>query len=90
MHGRQFFAHRNPDGQQPWDRMVKAGYRYHMAAENIGAGFTTPEAMVRGWMKSPGHRENILNCALEETGVGYVHADDGRRYYWTQDFGLDR
>ena len=88
MHGRQYFAHVNPDGQQPWDRMVKVGYRYRIAAENIGAGFSTPEAMVRGWMKSPAHRENILNCKLEETGVGYIHADDGRHFYWTQDFGL--
>ena len=93
MQSRHFFSHVDPDGRQPWDRMLKAGYRYRIAAENIGAGFSTPEAMVRGWMNSPGHRENILNCKLEETGVGYVRDTvEGPplrwRYYWTQDFGL--
>jgi uncharacterized protein YkwD len=93
MESRHFFSHVDPDGRQPWDRMLRAGYRYRIAAENIGAGFSTPEAMVRGWMNSPGHRENILNCKLEETGVGYVQdAVEGPplrwRYYWTQDFGL--
>jgi len=93
MESRHFFSHVDPDGKQPWDRMLKAGYRYRIAAENIGAGFSTPEAMVRGWMNSPGHRENILNCKLEDTGVGYVRdAVEGPplrwRYYWTQDFGL--
>jgi len=95
MQSRHFFSHVDPGGRQPWDRMLKAGYRYRMAAENIGAGFSTPEAMVRGWMNSPGHRENILNCKLEETGVGYVRdAVEGPplrwRYYWTQDFGTGR
>ncbi len=93
MHNRHFFSHVDPEGRQPWDRMLKAGYRYRIAAENIGAGFSTPEAMVRGWMNSPGHRANILNCKLEETGVGYVHdVEEGPplrwRFYWTQDFGV--
>ena len=84
----QFFAHEDPEGRHPWDRMEAAGYRYRLAAENIGAGFPTAERMVEAWMNSPGHRANILNCELTETGVGYVH-DVGAHYrdYWTQDFG---
>lgn len=87
MDARQFFAHEDPEGRHPWDRMTATGYQYRIAAENIGAGFPTPERMVAAWMKSPGHRENILNCELTETGVGYVHdAHAHYRYYWTQDF----
>ncbi|MFZ6028361.1 MAG: CAP domain-containing protein [Chloroflexota bacterium] len=45
------------------------------------------------WMSSSGHRHNILNCAFEETGVGYVYAADDPgvyRYghYWTQVFAI--
>jgi len=42
-------------------------------------------------MNSPGHRANILNCALKEIGVGYA-TDSASRYgvYWTQDFGTPR
>jgi uncharacterized protein YkwD len=42
-------------------------------------------------MNSPGHRANILNCALNEIGVGYA-TDSSSQYgvYWTQDFGTPR
>ena len=44
-----------------------------------------------GWMNSAGHRANILNCNLEETGVGYIYLqyDTGGvnyHHYWTQVF----
>jgi len=40
---------------------------------------------VRGWMNSPGHRENIVNPAFGRMGVGVVMDDTGR-LYWTQAF----
>lgn len=83
---RQFFDHVNPDGASPFDRISAAGYRYRMAAENIAAGYRTPQQVVDGWMNSSGHRKNILNCGLTEIGVGYL---TGGSYgtYWTQNFG---
>ena len=66
------------------------GYRYARAAENLAAGVDTPDAAVALWMRSPGHRANILNCQLRETGVGYiVDSSDRLNYgvYWTEDFG---
>ncbi len=87
-----FFDHVDPQGRQPWDRMAAVGYRFSRAAENIAAGDMTPERTVDGWMHSPHHRANILNCALTETGVGYTRnpADTSPQHYrayWTQDFG---
>lgn len=41
---------------------------------------------VEGWMKSLGHRQNILNPHYEFTGVGIAVAEDGVTYYLTQDF----
>lgn len=86
-----YFAHDSQDGRSPFDRMTAAGYRYSTAAENIAAGQRTPQDVVTGWMNSPGHRANILNCALTQIGVGYATAT-GSTYgtYWTQDFGTPR
>jgi uncharacterized protein YkwD len=85
MAARNFFDHNNPDGKSPFDRMTAAGYRYRMAAENIAAGYATPQAVVDGWMNSPGHRANILNCGLTQIGVGYA-TGGSYRTYWTEDF----
>ena len=90
-----FFSHTGSDGSRPWDRMEAEGYNWSRAAENIAAGYPTPEDVVAAWMNSTGHRNNILNCALVDTGVGYVHlADDtgsvNYHHYWTHDFGAPR
>ena len=86
-----YFDHNSQDGRTPFDRMTAAGYRYSTAAENIAAGQRTPQDVMTAWMNSPGHRANILNCALKEIGVGYA-TDSSSRYgvYWTQDFGTPR
>jgi uncharacterized protein YkwD len=95
------FSHTGSNGSTMVSRVVATGYSYSQLAENIAAGHATAEAVVDGWMKSPGHRANILNCSLHELGVGYyaqlddqsnVRLDNGQisgpyRYYWTQDFG---
>ncbi|WP_344856279.1 CAP domain-containing protein [Planomonospora alba] len=78
------FSHTSPDGTSPWERMEAAGYP-DGGAENIGRGYTSAEEAVRGWMANPGHRRNILNCALTATGVGVVEGLGGP--WWTQDFG---
>ncbi|WP_188190948.1 CAP domain-containing protein [Nonomuraea sp. SYSU D8015] len=77
-------THNSPDGASPWDRMERAGYRYG-AAENIGAGYSTPEEAVRGWLDSRDHRKNILDCRLKAIGVGVASGPNGP--WWTQDFG---
>lgn len=81
-----FFDHTAPNGETPWDRIAASGYGgYSTAAENIAAGYPSPEAVVQGWLDSDGHCKNMLNPALEEIGVGYF---GGGSYgsYWTQAF----
>ncbi len=86
-----YFDHNSQNGRTPFDRMTAAGYRYSTAAENIAAGQRTPQDVMTGWMNSPGHRANILNCALKEIGVGYATASSSQYgVYWTQDFGTPR
>jgi uncharacterized protein YkwD len=80
---RDYFSHTSPDGKGPGDRAAAAGYP-NWSGENIAAGYPTAAAVVQGWMNSPGHKANILNCQSKATGVGY----DARRNMWTQMFGF--
>jgi uncharacterized protein YkwD len=87
-----FFSHTGSDGSSPEDRMARVGYAYSSWGENIAAGYSTADEVVDGWMSSPGHRANILNCAFDDTGVGYVYDENDSGnvvyyHYWTQVFG---
>ncbi|MGX1133425.1 uncharacterized protein YkwD [Streptomyces glaucescens] len=81
---RGFFDHTDPGGATPWDRAEKAGIS-DLGGENIARGQADAAAVMQAWMKSPGHRANILNCEFTTLGVG-VHFGSGGPW-WTQDFG---
>ncbi|GAA1600553.1 hypothetical protein GCM10009804_66460 [Kribbella hippodromi] len=87
---RHYMDHTNPDGEGPGDRMAAAGYRGSGWGENIAAGYDSAQKVVAAWMKSDGHRKNILNCRFTSIGVGYdpgqVKPDWGPGS-WVQDFG---
>ena len=85
MHVRHYFEHDSLDGTSPWDRIKATGYT-SPGAENIAMGYATAQAVVDGWMKSPGHRANILNCSLKAVGIGAEYGRGGP--WWTQDFGF--
>lgn len=82
MHDLNYFSHTSPTYGSPFDMLKSFGISYSTAGENIAMGYATPEAVVNGWMNSPGHRANILNASFTQIGVGYVA--DGS--YWTQEF----
>lgn len=71
----RFFAHVSPGGQTIVDRLADytgAALTY-TTGENLAWGegaLATPTSIVRGWMASPGHRDNILNANFTEIGVG--------------------
>ena len=85
MRDKNYFDHNSPTYGSPFDMMRKFGISYTAAGENIAAGQTSPQAVVTGWMNSPGHRQNILNSNYTEIGVGYA-AGGSYRHYWTQEF----
>ncbi len=86
------------DGQRPAERAKAHGYQYCIVAENIAtqyssAGFTTDELASRfteGWKESPGHRKNMLDRDVTETGVAVSHSDQSGYYYAVQMFGRPR
>ncbi|GAA4621374.1 hypothetical protein GCM10023196_009290 [Actinoallomurus vinaceus] len=86
MRDRNYFDHNSLDGRSPWDRIKAAGYTVP-GAENIAKGYPTAAAVLQGWMNSPGHRANILNCKLKAVGIGVAYGSGGP--WWTQDFGYE-
>ncbi|WP_426508322.1 CAP domain-containing protein [Dactylosporangium sp. McL0621] len=86
MVGKDFFDHTASDGSNFVQREVAAGYTTGASAENIAWGYRTAQDVVTGWINSPGHRANILNCTSVAVGVGLAYKTDGTPY-WTQDFG---
>lgn len=80
-----YFSHTSPTYGSPFTMMESFGIKFSAAGENIAMGQTTPEAVMTGWMNSPGHRSNILNPTYTEIGVGLAKDSSGR-CYWTQMF----
>lgn len=77
-----YFSHTSPVYGSPFQMIKNFGISYTSAGENIAKGYTTPQAVVNGWMNSSGHRANILNAGFTHIGVGYVSGGN----YWTQMF----
>ncbi len=69
-----------------WSTRVASFYP-SPGGENIAGGYGTPDAVMAGWMGSPGHKANILNTGYWEIGVGYYQGGGQYGVYWTQDFG---
>lgn len=86
MASRRNMSHTSSDGSAASDRITGSGYDWRAYGENVAHGYTTPEDVVAGWMNSPGHRRNILDCSFKEIGVGVAQPGN----YWTQDFGAAR
>lgn len=90
-HSQDMASHRNmshtgSDGSSPDDRITRAGYSWSSYGENVAYGYSTPEKVMAGWMSSPGHKRNILDCSFKEIGIGLAQPNS----YWTQDFGTAR
>jgi uncharacterized protein YkwD len=96
---KRYFSHSTRAGRDFKDRIVRTGYTRGSAAilgENLAWGshhLATPRSIVRGWMRSPGHRANVLQGRFRHIGIGIVKssptglrngatyaAEFGRRY----------
>jgi len=60
-------------GTIPADRLVAEGYVGAPVAENIGAAYSTPSAVMTAWMFSIGTRDRILSPNYREVGVGFEY-----------------
>jgi uncharacterized YkwD family protein/spore coat assembly protein SafA len=85
MAAKGYFSHQSPTYGSPFDMMKNFGIQYRAAGENIASGQRTPQEVMKSWMNSTGHRENILKPDFTHIGVGYYQ---GGQYghMWTQMF----
>ena len=79
-----YFSHTSPTYGSPFEMMKSFGISYRTAGENIAKGYSSAESVVRGWMNSQGHRDNILNPSFNTIGVGAYNGNGST--YWTQMF----
>jgi len=78
------------DGKKPPQRVEAAGYRLGWVGENIAvSGDLEPDEVMKDWMGSKLHRENILNPRYTEIGIGLAKNSKGEWYY-TQVFARPR
>lgn len=67
-----YWSHVSPSGRTPWAFFSDVGYKYQYAGENLARDFKDPNGVVRAWMNSPSHRDNIVNGKYQEVGVAVV------------------
>ncbi len=96
---RGYFDHTSPSGTDPGDRTAAAGYSASTWGENIAWGsgsLATPRSIVKAWMNSAGHRENILRRSFKDSGMGVAVGAPGPgagglpAATYTQDFAAPR
>lgn len=72
-----FFQHVSAvNGSTLTDRIRAVGYRGGQVGENIAWGtgrLAAPARIVATWMRSPGHRRNILTPSYRTIGIGIVN-----------------
>lgn len=83
-----YFSHTGRNGSTVDGRATQAGYPWRNIGENIAAGQTTADTVVRGWINSPGHCANIMSPAYSEMGAAFVvNQQSSAGIYWAQVFG---
>ncbi len=92
MAARDYFDHKNPEGQMPNYLVESAGYvlpSYYPdngnSVESIGLNYTTAAEAWSEWADSHAHRSHVLGeedfyADQNEYGIGYVESASGR--YW--------
>jgi len=70
-----YFAHKTPEGQDPWYWLYKSGYDFVAAGENLAVNFTDSQDVTNAWMQSVGHRKNILNQNFTDIGIATARGE---------------
>lgn len=73
MFAHNYWAHFGPDGTTPWSFILKSGYKYEYAGENLAKNFMFSDGVVDAWMKSPSHRENLLRPEYSDVGFAIAN-----------------
>ncbi|GLE10115.1 hypothetical protein PINS_up022110 [Pythium insidiosum] len=81
-----FMSHTGSDGSNMQTRVERQSFAWQALAENVAAGQRDVAAVMSSWMRSNGHRRNILG-KYKFFGGGFAQSSSSRyKRYWTQDF----
>lgn len=72
MFAENYWAHFAPSGKTPWDFILGTGYKFTFAGENLAKNFYSSDDVVKAWMASPTHRDNLLNPKYQDIGIAVV------------------
>ncbi|MFW0862243.1 MAG: CAP domain-containing protein [Candidatus Komeilibacteria bacterium] len=70
-----YFSHNSPAGKQFSEWIIESGYNFQIIGENLAIGFATNKDVMKAWMDSPKHKENILNEKYNEIGLVVMQGD---------------
>lgn len=82
------FSHTRPDGTDSSTALYENGVACD-GGENIAAGQKTPEAVVRAWMNSSGHKATMMQQSITHIGVGVCKSPITGQWLWVQDFSYN-
>jgi uncharacterized protein YkwD len=93
----RYFAHDSRNGTRFSARIARTGWMNGRGAWSVGENIAwgsgtraTPRSIVAAWMRSAGHRHNILNPKFHVIGIGIARrapAGTGDGATYTTDFG---
>jgi len=72
MFAHNYWAHLSPTGTEPWSFITSSGYKYQHAGENLARDFGNPSDIVKAWMASPTHRQNLLDSRYKDIGIAVM------------------
>jgi uncharacterized protein YkwD len=64
-----YFTHTSPSGTDYTTFIKKTVPTAKITGENLGAGYTDDTTIIKEWMQSPKHKENILNAKFTAEGI---------------------
>lgn len=84
---RNYFSHTSKSGKKLPARIKATGYKYKAIGETLGAGYSTPKALVKAWLKSAPHCRILMSKSFTQLGVGHRSGKGKYVTYTTADFG---
>lgn len=70
----QTFQHKI--GEKKFSSWIRStGYNYNLVGENLAIDFMTSEGVLDAWVKSPSHKNNLLNQNFNEIGVAVIEGN---------------
>ncbi len=73
MFTKNYWAHYAKDGTTPWNFILQEGYQYEYAGENLAKNFLFSDGVVKAWMDSKTHKENILRPEYSDMGFAVAN-----------------